>query len=44
MKWLERIRIYFCCQSKCSLNENDEEQRKRYKNEEYSNSYKKEIS
>ena len=36
MKWIQRIKIYFCCHSKCTLNENnenDEEQRERYKKE-----------
>ena len=36
MKWIQRIKIYFCCQSSCTLNENnenDEEQRERYKKE-----------
>jgi len=33
MKWLERIRIYFCCQSSCSLNESDKEQKERYEKE-----------
>lgn len=46
MKWLDRIKIYFCCQSSCSLNDKEtvEEQRKRYKDTECSNSNKKEIS
>lgn len=29
-KLLERIKISFCCKSKCSLNENEKEQVKQY--------------